>query len=104
MRALKRVRHVDNHHSDLLLSLCQQTFMATQNEEISPEIGDALLVVFHRAHQDILARRDIWRRDKQQAYNKKHKIKWDSELAFSIAALFAFGFALFAAWGISQWV
>ena len=102
MKALRRVRQIDNIVSDYLLDACVQTFMAIQNEEISEEAGQALLCVFHRMHNSIMAKRGIHARDWQRRYNRKHRIQWDSELTFTLACVAAFGIALAAAWLITR--
>lgn len=103
MQALRRVRREDNAQSSFIYEMSLQTFMAIDNKEIDPEIGEALLCVFHRASNSILAKRGVWSRMQQRRYNRRHSFaKLDGELLFTLACLAGFALSLFAAYLITR--
>jgi hypothetical protein len=72
--------------------------MARDTGQINEEMAEAMLIVFTRMHTGLMVRTGIIARIKQKRFNARHKFNWDSDLMFTLAAVTAFGAAMFLAW------
>jgi len=101
-RQLRKVRKQDVILSRILQVMSVQAFMAEQSGEITEEAGDALLAVFHRTSNYIMADRSVWERQWQKRYNarRKHRFNWGADWVITTTVLVTY----FVLCALSWWI